>query len=251
MSKNIGDRYQEETKYAPEKMGGHSLDWSKRPDQFKIYKNPLDVIKLPEIDIDGFSSDLAKLLLNRRSRRSYDMDYILPINDLSFLIWAMQGVTGRYGDTLFRTAPSAGALYPIETYLMVRSVDGLKQGIYHYRVTSFELELIREGDLSSEVAMAALSQGMITRSQVTFIWTAVVERSKWKYRERAYRYIYLDAGHICQNLYLGAEALGLGCCAIGAFFDDWLNSIIGVDGKEETVIYMASVGMPKKRGGAV
>jgi SagB-type dehydrogenase family enzyme len=169
----------------------------------------------------------------------------LAAEKLSALFWATQGVTARYGDVLFRTAPSAGGLYPIETYLLVRAVEGIEPGIYHFRPSTFDLEFLKRGNLARDVAEAALGQRMVMAAQVTFIWTAIVERSRWKYRGRAYRYIYLDAGHIGENLYLAAGALGLGVCAIGAFFDDKANAIIGIDGREETVIYLAAVGWPR------
>lgn len=127
------------------------------------------------------------------------------------------------------------------------SVEGLEQGIYHFRPRSFDLEFLKKGDYSNDLAIAALSQAMITRAQVTFIWTALFERSKWKYRQRAYRYIYMDSGHIAENLYLAGEALDLGVCTIGAFFDDMANSLIGIDGENESVIYMATVGCRKKQ----
>ena len=133
----------------------------------------------------------------------------------------------------------------METYLFLRAVEGLEPGIYHFRAHVFDLELLKKGDYSRELTDAALGQMIVMGAQVTFIWSAVVERSRWKYRQRAYRYVYLDAGHIAQNLYLAAEALGLGACTIGALFDDRVNSIIGVDGIEETVIYMATVGWPQ------
>jgi SagB-type dehydrogenase family enzyme len=104
------------------------------------------------------------------------------------------------------------------------------------------LELIRKQDLSKELTDAALGQSMVSKSAVTFIWTAIPGRSKWKYKERAYRYMYLDAGHIGQNLYLTAAALNLGCCTIGAFFDEEVNKIVGIDGLKETAIYMGVVG---------
>ncbi len=246
MSEDIGDRFQQETKYDPHSLGGHRLDWSERPEPFKEYLNATERVRLPDVDLSGYSKPLAECLFQRRSIRAY-REGELTLNDLSFLIWATQGVTARYGDTLFRTAPSAGALYPVETYLYTRSVEGLKKGLWHYNVRSFELELIKEGELEHELAQAALMQPVVQKAQVVFLWTSVSERSKWKYSQRAYRYIYLDAGHICENLYLAATACGLGCCAIGAFFDDWLNRIIGVDGKTETIIYMATIGLPKKR----
>ncbi len=99
------------------------------------------------------------------------------------------------------------------------------------------------------MASAALGQEMVADAQVIFVWSAVLERGKWKYRERAYRYIYIDAGHIGQNLYLAAEALGLGACTIGAFFDDDVNRLIGLDGTEEPVIYVGCVGWPRKESG--
>jgi SagB-type dehydrogenase family enzyme len=124
----------------------------------------------------------------------------------------------------------------------------LQQGIYHFRPYAFDLELLKSGDFSRDLAQAALGQDMVAHAQATFIWTAVVERSKWKYRQRAYRYIYLDAGHIAQNLYLAGTASGLGICGVGALFDDAVNSLIGVDGREETIVYMATVGWPAKLG---
>lgn len=238
-----GDRFQQETKYDPDTLGGHMLDWSRRPEPYKDYKTSLAVVSLPDPDTSS-KADLWQLLSGRRSRREYDAGRTLRPEALSALLWATQGVTGRYGEALFRTAPSAGGLYPVETYVFPRAVEGLEPGIYHFRAHAFDLELLRKGDHARELAEAALGQMMVADAQCTFIWTAVVERSKWKYRQRAYRYIYLDAGHIAQNLYLAAEAMGLGVCAIGALFDDQVNSIIGVEGVKETVIYMASVGWP-------
>jgi SagB-type dehydrogenase family enzyme len=242
---NVGDRFQQETKYEPDTLGGGSLDWNRRPKPFKNYDDPLKIVDLPEPDLSRGES-LWSILHKRRSRRSYAHKRALTLETLSTLLWATQGITARYGDTLFRAAPSAGALYPVETYLFVNSVEGLESGIYHFRPEHFDLEFIRKGDLSRELSGAALGQNMVAKAQVTFLWSAMVERSKWKYRQRAYRYIYLDAGHIGQNLYLAGEALDLGVCAIGALFDDEVNRIIGLDGVEETIIYMATVGRPSE-----
>jgi len=240
----IGERFQQETKYDPDAMEGHTLDWSRQPEPFKDYKAPLAVIPLPEPDLTG-DPHLWQLLARRRSRREYDAGRPLTTEKLSALLWATQGVTARYGEVLFRTAPSAGGLYPVETYLLVRMVEGLEPGIYHFRPHTFDLEFLKKGDLARDLAEAALGQTVVMAAQVTFIWTAIVERSRWKYRQRAYRYLYLDAGHIGENLYLAAGALGLGCCAIGAFYDDKVNAIIGIDGAEETAIYLATVGWPQ------
>ncbi|MFB0561268.1 MAG: SagB/ThcOx family dehydrogenase [Candidatus Lokiarchaeia archaeon] len=244
----VGDIFQQETKYTPERLRDHFLDWSRRPEPFKNHESPIAIIPLPEPEITG-GPNLWTVLNTRRSRRAYEVEQPIKLETLSVLLWATQGVTAIYGDIFFRTAPSAGGLYPVETYLNIRLVDGLESGIYHFRPHAFDLELLKKGDYSRELAEAALGQGMIMNAQVTFVWSAIVERSKWKYRQRAYRYIYLDAGHIAQNLYLAGEALGLGVCAIGALFDDQVHRLIGVDGIKETVIYMASVGWPKRKAG--
>jgi SagB-type dehydrogenase family enzyme len=239
----IGSRFQQETKYNPDAMEGHTLDWDRQPEPYKNYEASLAIVPLPEPDLTG-NPDLWQLLARRRSRREYNTGQPLTPAKLSALLWATQGVTARYGEVLFRTAPSAGGLYPVETYLFVRAVEGFEPGIYHFRPQAFDLEFLKKGDLARELAEAALGQTLVMAASVTFIWTALVERSRWKYRQRAYRYIYLDAGHIGENLYLAAGALGMGVCAIGAFYDDRANSIIGVDGIEETVIYMATAGWP-------
>jgi SagB-type dehydrogenase family enzyme len=242
----IGDRFHQETKYTPEKIGGKSLDWDRKPDPFKNYENPLAVIQLPEPNPRD-TDDLWTLLQRRRSRRAYAEERPLTKGVLSTLLWSTQGVTAGHGNILFRTSPSAGALYPIETYLFLRAVEGLETGIYHFRPNHFDLEFLRKGDLSQELTAAALGQNMILHAPLTFLWTALVERSKWKYEQRAYRYIYLDAGHIAENLYLAGEALGMGVCTIGAFFDDRVNDLLGLDGEKEFILYMATVGY--RRGG--
>lgn len=242
---NIGEKFQQETKYDPNKPMGYALDWSRRPKFHKNHESPLAYIPLSDPDMKS-RANLWQLLRDRRSKREYDAGRNLKKDLLSALLWATQGVTAKYGEFLFRTAPSAGGLYPVETYLFLRAVEGLEPGIYHFRAHVFDLEFLKKGDYSRELTDAALGQMIVMGAQVTFIWSAVVERSRWKYRQRAYRYIYLDAGHIAQNLYLAAEALGLGACAIGALFDDRVNNIIGVDGIEETVIYMATVGWPQR-----
>jgi SagB-type dehydrogenase family enzyme len=237
----IGERFQDETKYTPETLNGHTLDWKSIPEPFKEYKHPVERVSLPEPKTSN--ANLWKLLLKRRTCRNYNRQSLLKLNDLAALLWAAQGLTAQFGDTFFRTAPSAGGLYPVETYLNARAVDGLKQGIYHFRPGDFDLELLKEGDFSRALTEAALQQTVVLEAQATLIWSGLIARGRWKYRQRAYRYVYLDAGHIAQNLYLAGEALGLGICAVGAFYDDDVNSIVNLDGTEETVIYMATIGV--------
>jgi SagB-type dehydrogenase family enzyme len=238
----IGERFQGETKYTSENIGGHFLDWEHMPERFKNYKESVQRISLPQPQAVE-AANLWEVFYRRRSERDYSPDLVLSFSTLSALLWATQGITAATRGFHFRTAPSAGGLYPIETYLLVRSVEGLDQGFYHFRPLAFDLEFIKPGAFGPSLADAALGQAMVANAQVVFIWTAVVSRSKWKYRQRAYRYIYLDAGHIAQNLYLAGTAANLGVCGVGAFFDDRVNALIGVDGIEETALYLASVGM--------
>lgn len=119
---------------------------------------------------------------------------------------------------------------------------GLDPGLYHYAVADHTLEQIRTGDLRAELVRAGIGQEMLGTAQVCFILTAVFGRTRWRYRERAYRYILLEAGHIGQNIYLAATGLGLGASAVGAFLDDAVNRLLGVDGEEEATLYLLSVG---------
>ncbi len=244
IEQGIGAKFQEETKYDPYRVRKPGDSESIPPaEPFKNYENPVAVFSLPDPDL-SVGANLWEILRKRRSRRRFHTERSLSLESLTRLLWAAQGATQRYGRTLFRTAPSAGALYPVETYLSVRSVAGLAPGVYHFRPQAFDLEQLRDRDHSIDLARAALGQAMVADAQLTFIWTALLGRSRWKYRQRAYRYIYLDAGHIGQNVCLAAEAEGLGSCMVGAFFDDHINALLGVDGTEETTIYLSCVGIP-------
>jgi len=238
---DVGDRFQRQTKYSPETMAGGGLDWSAKPETYKTYPDAA------RIALPAFAPDrpmaLDTTLRRRRSVRDFEAQ-ALSLGQLGYLLWASTGIGRTEGGYEFRTVPSAGALYPIETYVVANDVRKLEPGLYHYAIADHELEQLKTGDLGRAVAMAALRQGMCRAAPVVFIWTAVVERSKWKYRQRAYRYIYLDAGHIAENLALAAVSLDLGTCQIAALFDDEVNAILGVDGVEETTIYMSVVGHP-------
>jgi len=241
MKKGIGETFQEETKYFRDKMPRDFLDWSKKPDVYKKYQELTKITDLPEpspLPRQEFWTFIAQ----RRSRRNF-IDRPLTQKQISLLLWATQGITFPTDFFEFRATPSAGGLFPIETYLVINNVENIAPGIYHYKVKEHALEKLKEGkNYPFQLASAALNQDLIARCGATFVWTAVIPRTKWKYRERCYRYIYLDAGHIGENLYLAAEALGLGCCTIGAFYDEEINQLIGVDGIEETTIYLGVVG---------
>lgn len=191
---------------------------------------------------DGEKSNFWRLLQQRRSLRKYSPSP-MNITDLALLLWACQGVTAQAGQFYMRTAPSAGALYPVETYAAVSRVHGIEPGIFHFDVKGFQLERITDGIPCHDVAHAALDQDFLVRTHVVFIWSAVLRRTMAKYGHRGLRYVLLDAGHIAQNLCLAVEALGGGACPVAAFYDAEINALLSLDGEEETVIYMAGVGM--------
>ncbi len=220
-------------------MSGKSLDWASQP---KIYKDYPDCPTISLPDITPLSdTTLHDVLKNRKSIRKYQNKSISK-EVLSYLLWSSAGISRKESGYEFRTAPSAGALYPIETYLVINNVEEINPGVYHYNIQNHYLELLKEGDYAAETTHAVLGQKMCAEAPVVFIWTAIFERMKWKYSQRAYRYVYLDAGHIAENLALTATSLDLGSCQIGALYDDEVNEIIGVDGTDESVIYMSVVG---------
>jgi SagB-type dehydrogenase family enzyme len=235
----IGREFQEVTKYVRGKIPAGYYSTKEAPAPFKAYPGARTVPLPPPPSTGGMT--LWEVLSKRRSGRTY-ADSPLSAQDLSCLLWAACGATRQNGDYLLRTAPSAGALYPIETYVGIRKVVGVSGGLYHYAVRDHALALLREGDFSDELAGTALDQTMVGDAGVVFLWTAVFGRSTVKYLERAYRYVYLDAGHIAENLLLASTARGLSACPIAALYDDEVNAILGIDGDEESILYMASVG---------
>jgi SagB-type dehydrogenase family enzyme len=236
----IGELYHQETKYRREAMPRGGLNWAHQPSPYKEFPYPLKHFQIQPLDPQG-GKPFWKVIAQRRSIREFSHQCI-TFSELSQLIWATQGITSRAWGFEFRAAPSAGALYPIETYIVVNRAEEISPGIYHYNVKESKLVLLKEGRFDSDLCHAGLDQEMLEGAACVFIWTAIVERSKWKYRERAYRYIYMDVGHIGENLYLAATALDLGCCTVGAFFDAEVDRLIGVDGREEISIYLGAVG---------
>jgi SagB-type dehydrogenase family enzyme len=243
MPEGIGDAFQKSTKHSRERLLGGYLDWANKPDTYKKYPSAR-MIKL-SLKFPSQSLPIIEALKLRRSIRSFSPNP-LSLDDLSFLLWASTGVQRKEQGYEFRTVPSAGALYPIETYLIVNNVEDLEEALYHYNIEAHALEELKVGDFAEEIAHAALEQKMLIKAPVVLIWTGVFERSKWKYAQRAYRYVYLDAGHIAQNLALSAISIGLGSCQVGAFFDDEINQILGVDGVDESVLYLSVVGHPRQ-----
>ncbi len=240
MPHDAGEKFQQETKYHRNKMPAGRLDPAQRPDAYKTYASAKK-ITLPEpLLLEVFFQETVQ---RRKSVRDFS-DKPVAIEELSYLLWASTGISRVEHGYEFRTSPSAGALYPIETYVVASNVGSLPSGLYHYSAKEHALEEIKAGYLGEETARAALEQDFCKEAAVVFIWTAVFGRSKWKYGERAFRYVYLDAGHIAAHLSLAAVALNLGSCQVGALFDDEINEMLGVDGREESVLYMSALGHP-------
>jgi SagB-type dehydrogenase family enzyme len=182
-------------------------------------------------------------IAKRQSRRSYTEDEI-KLEELSFLLWATQGLREkRSAIRNYRTVPSAGCRHALETYIAAFRVEGIPKAIYRYLPMGHQLvEVIKHKDLEGLLTQAALDQSFTGKSAVTFIWTTIPARMEWRYGKASYKVIALDAGHVCQNLYLACEAIGAGTCAIAAYDQEFTDSVLGIDGVEEFTIYMAPVG---------
>lgn len=199
-------------------------------------QKPGVMITLPQPKTDGQVS-LEKSMTLRRSIRSYKNEPV-SLQELSQLLWAGQGFTNERG---FRTAPSAGATFPIELFVMVNNVEGLKKGIYHYQIGEHKLKLIDEREVELDLARASLSQSMISDAGVVIIFTAIFERTTRRYGERGIRYVHNEIGHVSQNIHLQVAALNLGTVVIGAYRDEEVEAILNF-GEEYRVLYMMPVG---------
>jgi len=187
-------------------------------------KKSSEIIKLPAPCYDGNTS-VEMALLKRRSIRSYSNEP-LSLAEISQLLWAAQGITDSRG---YRTAPSAGALYPLEIYIVAGRVKDFSAGIYKYRPHENELAKIVDGDKRTEVCRASLNQSSISNAAAVIVFCAVYERTTVKYGERGIRYVYIEVGHAVQNVYLQAVSLNLGTLVIGAFNDNELKNVMNFD----------------------
>lgn len=193
-------------------------------------------IKLPS---PRYNSDVSieQALLKRRSVRKYKAEP-LTIAEVSQLLWSAQGITNPSG---FRTAPSAGALYPLEVYLVVGEVKGLSQGIYKYLPRQHELLKIKDGDARRELAIAALGQSWVKDAAVDIVFAAVYERVTRKYGKRGIRYVHMEVGHAAENVYLQAVSLKLGTVVVGAFEDEKVKRILNM-AESEQPLYIMPIG---------
>lgn len=216
-----------------------------QPPLEKPYDKDAYIIDLPKADKSiVLKNDVYDCIIDRMSHRKYKQD-ALTLQELSYLLYMTQGVKRMRGDNYatIRPVPSAGARHPYETYLAVNRVEGLKKGIYRYIPIEHKLLLIEElEDIDQKIVSGADGQKFVGTAAVTFIWSCIPYRSEWRYAHKSHKVMLLDAGHICQALYIACESIGLGTCAIGAYDQKLMDSLINVDGEDEFVVYMAPVG---------
>jgi SagB-type dehydrogenase family enzyme len=238
-----GEDFMEKTKYryltaSDQEKGLEQPPFELPPLPGKPYIDlpPPETIEIPPMD-------LRLAIELRHSIRSYTKAAI-SLAELSFLLWCTQGVKKVVGTyATFRTVPSAGARHAFETYLLINNVEGLRPGLYRYLAMSHRLQQVNdEPDIHIRIADACLGQQFLMRAGVVFLWTAVPYRMTWRYGERGYRELHKDAGHVCQNLYLAAEATGCGTCAVAAYDDNAMNALLGIDGTSQFLLYLAAVG---------
>ena len=227
-----------------------------RPELQKVVS--ADAVLIDLISPEAFTignTPTIDVIRDRRSHRQFTSEY-LTLEQLSFLLWATQGVRDKVVDNgityIMRNVPSGGNRHPFETYLSIHRIEGIKPGLYRYLPIDHKLILeMLDGELSEQVNQASLNQNsgsaaqpyyFIKEAAVVFIWTAIPYRSEWRYHTAAAKLIALDAGHICQNLYIATGSIGAGTCAIGAYDQVKMNELLEVDGEDEFVIYMAPVG---------
>ncbi len=230
------------------------------PSATKTFDDKLKIIELPKVDKKIVKhNDLYDCINNRRSRRNYK-DTPITLEELSFLLWSTQGVQKvipaykNTGHITLRPVPSAGGRHSSETYLAINNVEGLENGIYIYMPIEHKLAFIHYVDnLTDKLTYAYGGEGYeneskwFGRAPVVFLWTCIPYRGEWRYHCEAHRLMLLDIGHICQNLYLASEGIGCGTCAIAAYVQEAFDELLGIDGKNEYVVYLAAVGKVEKK----
>ncbi len=207
---------------------------------------------VPPEDIRLGDMPVREAISTRRSARDFS-SAALSMEELSYLLWATQGVTGVQRDEAgqviqeYRAAPSGGARYPLETYLAIRRVDGLAPGLYRYLPGEHQLLLLREdAALPDQLTAACYGTPAVAGAAVVFLWSATPYRTEWKYTYLAHRMIAMEAGHVCENLYLAATSCGTGVCAALSYHQPLVDRLLGLDGQDEFAIYLACVGKPRE-----
>ena len=216
-----------------------------QPPLQKPYKDNLEIIQLPKVDKSLLiKKDIYDCIIDRKSHREYKKE-ALTIDELSYLLWTTQGVKEIRGDNYATVRPvaSAGARHPFETYLAIEKVEGLKRGIYRYLALEHKLLfLYEEENLEEKITVGTLGQKFAGIAPVNFIWSCIPYRGEWRYDKLSHKVMLIDAGHVCQALYIACESIGLGNCAIAAYDQGLMDELINVDGEDEFVVYMAPVG---------
>jgi SagB-type dehydrogenase family enzyme len=223
---------------------GSVANWGQSVPLYKRYPDA-PLVELPAVTSEALAvgPTAGEAIFRRRSNRAYAPSP-MTMDELSRLLYLTDGITAGLHGNARRSAPSSGALYPIEVYAAVHRVEGLDRGIYHYAYEPHALEQVRAGDFRDAVVLQGLAQTFLGECGVVLFLTQILQRMRPKYQDRSYRYGLLEAGHIGENAYLAATAMGLGACGVGAFMDDAINEMLGVDGVEEAALYMLAVGRP-------
>jgi SagB-type dehydrogenase family enzyme len=233
---DVGLFYHRESSLGLRSLLRSLVNWGSQPARYKRVAGGAAIALPAALPLPGLS--VGQALQQRRSLRDY-RDRMLTARELAWLVHAATAITSTAG---YRTAPSAGALYPIETYVAVSRVEGIDAGLYHVDVRAQALELVRAGPVAGDLMIAGLGQQFLRTAPAVFVLTGLFQRTRWKYHERHYRYICWEGGHMAQNLYLAAEAAGLGACMVGAFFDGMLNDLLRIDGRHEAALGLVAVG---------
>jgi SagB-type dehydrogenase family enzyme len=232
---DVGLFYHRESSLGLRSLVRDLVSWGSRPSPYKHAAGA--TVTLPAVAaLPGLS--VGQALQQRRSLRDY-RDRALTAQELAWLVQAATAITSAAG---YRTAPSAGALYPIETYVAASRVEGIGPGLYHVGVRAQALEPVRTGSVAGDLMIAGLGQEFLRTAPAVFVLTGLFQRTRWKYHERHYRYICWEGGHVAQNIYLAAEAAGLGACMVGAFLDGMLNGLLRIDGRHEAALGLVAVG---------
>lgn len=222
-----------------------------QPPIVKPYDLSTEIINLPKVTEDILiNNNIYECIKDRRSTRFYS-DETMSLEELSYLLWATQGITGtnKAGLTL-RTVPCSGATHSFETYLFIMSVEGIKKGVYRYEPLDHKLLFMFEiNGIDTKVDEITLDQpfvpNFVKKAAVVFAWSTIPYRSEWKFDVTAHKKILIDVGHVCQNLYLASESVGAGTCAIGIYDQKAIDNLLGLDGDEEFIVYLAAVGKKK------
>ncbi|MEE9443617.1 MAG: SagB/ThcOx family dehydrogenase [candidate division Zixibacteria bacterium] len=239
-SLSIGPQFHLETSFGASGIKGDNISFGTTIPLYKTYN---DANKTKLATPGNIDFQLINAIESRKSIRKFDTGE-LTFKEISTILLTADGITHERNGIAMRSAPSGGALYPIEIYLYAHAINSLEQGLYHFQVSDSSLEFIKSGDFNADFHEFANNQNSVGASPATIILTARFDRSTRKYADRGYRYTYMEGGAICQNIYLACTALNLGTVSVGAFDDDRLNEFLAVDGLHEAALLIFPIGRP-------